>query len=93
VGRPPVAATLQALQCAFPWPGRRDARDFTALGDTVNTAARLSALAGRGEILISCEAGEVAGIETGGLERRTLEIRGRDQKVDVWVPRVQPIRS
>lgn len=73
--------------------GEGDARDFTALGDTVNTAARLSALAGPGEILISCEAGEAAGIETNGLERRTLEIRGRDQSVDVWVSGLQPTRS
>jgi adenylate cyclase len=73
--------------------GEGDARDFTALGDTVNTAARLSALAGPGEILMSCEAGEAAGLETGGLERRTLELRGKDQTVDVWISRAQPTRS
>jgi class 3 adenylate cyclase len=54
------------------------------VGDTVNTAARLSALAGPGEILISREAGEAARLETAGLERRTLELRGKDQTVDVW---------
>jgi adenylate cyclase len=70
--------------------GEGDARDSTALGDTVNTAARLSALAGPGEMLISCEAGEAAELETDGLERRTLEIRGRDQPVDVWVSSLQP---
>jgi class 3 adenylate cyclase len=50
-------------------------------------AARLSALAGPGEVLISCDAGEAAGISTDGLERRTLELRGRDQTVEVWVSR------
>jgi adenylate cyclase len=65
--------------------GEGDARDFTALGDTVNTAARLTGLAGAGEILISAEAAAAGGLETTGLERRTLELRGREQSVDAWV--------
>jgi adenylate cyclase len=65
--------------------GEGDIRDFTALGDTVNTAARLSGLAGAGEILISAEAATAGGLETTVLERRTLELRGRDQNVDAWV--------
>jgi adenylate cyclase len=65
--------------------GEGDARDFTALGDTVNTAARLTDLAQAGEMLISSEAATAAGLETTGLERRTLELRGRDQSVDAWV--------
>ena len=70
--------------------GEGDARDFTALGDTVNTTARLTGLAGAGEILISAEAGAACGLDTTGLERRTLELRGREQTVDAWVakPRV-----
>jgi adenylate cyclase len=65
--------------------GEGDARDFTALGDTVNTAARLTDLAGAGEILISADAVSAAGIATSGLERRTLELRGRAQALDAWV--------
>ena len=65
--------------------GEGDARDFTALGDTVNTAARLTGLAGAGEILISAEAATAGSLETKGLERRTLELRGREQSVDTWV--------
>ena len=65
--------------------GEGDVRDFTALGDTVNVAARLTGLAGAGEILISAEAAAAGGLETTGLERRTLELRGRDQTLDVWV--------
>jgi adenylate cyclase len=65
--------------------GEGDARDFTALGDTVNTAARLTGVAGAGEILISVEAATAGGLETTGLERRTLELRGKDQAVDAWV--------
>jgi adenylate cyclase len=70
--------------------GEGDARDFTALGDTVNTAARLTDLAGAGEILISAEAASAGGLETNGLERRTLELRGRDQRVDAWVATARP---
>jgi adenylate cyclase len=65
--------------------GEGDARDFTALGDTVNAAARLSGMAGAGEVLISAEAATAAGFETNGLERRTLELRGRNESVDAWV--------
>ena len=67
--------------------GEGDARDFTALGDTVNAASRLTALAGAGEILISAESATAAGLDASGLERRTLELRGRDQTIDAWVAR------
>jgi adenylate cyclase len=65
--------------------GEGDVRDFTALGDAVNVAARLTGLAGAGEILVSAEAADAGGLETGGLERRTLELRGKGQTVDAWV--------
>jgi adenylate cyclase len=65
--------------------GEGDARDFTALGDTVNTAARITAAAGAGEILITTETASATQLETTGLERRTLELRGREQSVDVWI--------
>jgi adenylate cyclase len=65
--------------------GEGDARDFTALGDTVNTAARLDGLAGAGEILVSASAAAAAGLETSGLERRSLDLRGREQGIDAWV--------
>ncbi len=65
--------------------GEGDACDFTAVGDTVNTAARLDGMAGAGEILVSASAAAAAGLETSGLERRSLELRGREQGVDAWV--------
>jgi adenylate cyclase len=67
--------------------GVGDAQDFTAVGDTVNAAARLSGLAGAGEVLVSADAATAAGIDTTGLEKKTLEIRGRDQSLDAWVVR------
>jgi adenylate cyclase len=65
--------------------GEGDARDFTALGDTVNAAARLTSLAGAGELLISDDSATAAELDTSGLERRTLELRGRDQTIDAWL--------
>src|SRR5205814_9346228 len=64
--------------------GEGDARDFTALGDTVNTAARLTGLAGAGEILISAEAAAASGLETTALEPRTVALRGRERNVEAW---------
>lgn len=69
--------------------GEGDARDFTALGDAVNTAARLAGLAGAGQILISAEVATANGLETTGLERRTLELRGSEQSIDAWVARAR----
>ena len=37
------------------------------------------------EILVSDEAAKAARLDTTGLERRTLELRGREQAVDAWV--------
>jgi adenylate cyclase len=70
--------------------GEGDALDFTAVGDTVNTAARLTSVASAGEILISAATAEAAELDTSGLERRTLDLRGREQSVDAWV---QPAMS
>ena len=61
--------------------------DFTALGDAVNTTARLASAARAGEVLVSAAAVDAAGLATGDLERRTLEIRGRIESIDVLVVR------
>jgi len=61
--------------------------DFTALGDVVNTTARLASAAAAGELLISVEAATEAEASTNGLERRTLDVRGREATIDVLVVR------
>lgn len=62
--------------------------DFTALGDPVNATARLASLAGAGELLISSEAAAHAGLDTGTLQARTVEVRGRGAGLDVFAERV-----
>src|ERR671936_252109 len=69
----PVGAAVHTGMSFVGAIGEGDARDFTALGDTVNAAARLSGLARAGEVLISSECAAAAGYDTSGLERRTLE--------------------
>jgi adenylate cyclase len=61
--------------------------DFTALGDVVNTTARLASTADAGELLVSVAAAEAAEHAIDGLERRTLEVRGRHEPIDVLVIR------
>ena len=59
--------------------------DFTGVGDTVNTAARLGSMAAAGELLVSAAALEHAGMEATGLEARRLALKGREEPVDVFV--------
>jgi adenylate cyclase len=65
--------------------GEGDARDFTALGDPVNTAARLASSAHAGEILVSSAAARAGRLDTSKLEARTLSLRGRGETVETWV--------
>lgn len=67
--------------------GEEDACDFTAVGDAVNTTSRLASEAAAGEILVSTDAAEASSLETSGLERRTLTLRGRDEMIDAFVAR------
>jgi adenylate cyclase len=70
--------------------GEDEALDFTALGDPVNTAARLAGVARAGEILISAAAAAAASLDTEGLETRSLDLRGRSEAVEAVVLSVTP---
>ena len=55
---------------------------ITALGDTVNVAARLASAAGPGELLLSMDAARSAKIEGESGERRDLELKGKSERVE-----------
>jgi len=63
--------------------------EFTALGDTINVAAHLAAQAKAGEILITDAVG--AALETEGLERRHLSLKGHE--VDALVIAVDDVAT
>jgi adenylate cyclase len=64
---------------------RTGVQDFTALGDAVNAAARLSSAAAAGEVLVSVASADAAGLDRAGLEVRQLELKGRSEPMDVVV--------
>lgn len=61
--------------------------ELTAMGDTVNIAARLASAAGTGEILVTEAAAENADLQSLAIERRTLSLKGKSEPFDVRVLR------
>jgi adenylate cyclase len=59
--------------------------DITVLGDVANTTARLASQASEGEILVSEETCQAAGLSLENCESRTLQLKGRSQAVIVRV--------
>ena len=59
--------------------------DITAIGDEVNTAARLASQAAAGEIIVSEHALEETGIDSRELESRNLTLKGIREPVTVRV--------
>ena len=65
--------------------GEGPSATVTALGDTVNVAARLASAAGPGELLVSAGAARAGQIEAGDAEHRDLELKGKSERVAVVV--------
>jgi adenylate cyclase len=59
--------------------------DITVLGDAANIAARLSTSAQVGEIVISEYAYKSSGSELGDPEKRSLELKGKSESLEVLV--------
>jgi adenylate cyclase len=62
-------------------------KDFTAVGDVTNTAARLTSVARDGEIIIDAPTYEAVARGYPDAERQQLTLKGKRARVDVfWIP-------
>jgi len=64
-------------------------KDFTALGDVTNVAARLTARAAPGEILMDGETYEAVAAHHPDAERRDLDLKGKSATVEALAIRVR----
>jgi adenylate cyclase len=62
---------------------------LTALGDAVNTTARLASAAAAGEILVTSDAATAAALDS-TLERRPLELKGKQEITQVVALTISP---
>lgn len=85
----PVGAGVHYGRAWFGVVGEGTHIELTAVGDTVNVAARLASLAGAGEVLVSSDAAEAADLDP-SLPRRTLDLKGKAEGTDVVTVRVKP---
>src|SRR5918995_2454237 len=78
----PVGAGVHSGLAWFGVVGEGRHQELTALGDAVNVAARLASLAEAGEVLVSADAAAASDLDP-GLERRTLELKGKELATEV----------
>jgi adenylate cyclase len=65
--------------------GAQGIDDFTAIGDVVNTASRLQARAGPGEIVLREELAHTAGLTPDVGKKARLELKGKSEPIDVRI--------
>jgi adenylate cyclase len=65
--------------------GAGEVKDFTALGDVVNTAARLQATAEAGQVALSERLFERLADRPAGATPRTVELKGKQHPERVWL--------
>lgn len=83
----PIGAGVHTGRAWFGAVGEGAHVEITVVGDPMNVAARLAARAEAGEILVSVEAAEKAGLDA-SLPRQTLELKGREEPIEVVSLRV-----
>ncbi len=88
----PVGAGVHTGHMWFGTVGDGSHIEITVLGDVVNTTARLVAQAAAGEVIISAEAAAAADLDP-TLERRSLELKGKDAPFEVVSLVVRPTET
>jgi adenylate cyclase len=83
----PVGVGLHAGSAFVGKVGAAGSNQVTALGDTVNTAARIQAAAAPGELLVSEELYRAVAVEYPDAEQRMLDLRGKEASLAVRVLR------
>jgi len=86
----PLGAGVHYGRAWFGVLGDAGHHELTAVGDAMNTASRLAASAGEGEILVSAAAAEKAALDP-SLERRTLALKGKREPFEAVAMRVSPV--
>ena len=85
----PVGAGVHAGMAWFGIVGEGSHIELTAVGDTVNVAARLASRAGAGEILVSAEAAAASDLDP-SLEHHSLDLKGKAAATEVVSVRIGP---
>ena len=85
----PVGVGVHAGRAWFGVVGEGAHTELTAVGDSVNVAARLASHAQAGEALISIEAAAASDLDP-SLERRTLDLKGKSLGTEVVSLRIGP---
>jgi adenylate cyclase len=83
----PVGAGVHSGRAWFGVVGEGSHIELTAVGDAVNIAARLASMAEAGEVLVSADAAAESDLDP-HLERRTLELKGKELATEVVSVRV-----
>lgn len=83
----PVGVGLHIGTCSVGNVGKGGEKDFTAVGDVVNTAARLQSQAGAGEIVVSSEIHANSGTRLREAVPVSLTLKGKEAPFEAYVLR------
>ncbi len=86
----PVGVGLHIGTCSVGNVGKGSEKDFTAVGDVVNTAARLQSQAGAGEIVVSPEIHSEAGAILRDAKPTALALKGKESPFAAYVLAANP---
>lgn len=84
-GKPPlhIGIGIHTGEAVVGFLGTERRMDYTAIGDTVNVASRLTSQAGPGQIVISAATHAQLGREIPCTQLAAMKLKGRDEPIDV----------